>query len=381
MRHVLTGGPGAGKTTLVEALAATGLPVVPESGRAIIRDQVAAGGDALPWRDAARFAEAMIEADITAYRSAPAGPVLFDRGIPDTIGYLRLIGLPVPRRLTAAARRARYGRIFVAPPWPAIYHTDSERRQDLAEARATHDAIVAAYRELGHRPLRLPRAPSRPGSGTCWPASRTTARSEVDGRRPAVGRAPVPIAPEPARAGAALPWWEPRRRAAPMDSSQYESLIDQQIREATERGEFADLPGSGKPLRNLDATRDELWWLREYIAREGLRSDALLPPALQLRREIELLPETVRGALSEQNVREAVAGLNRRIAEHLRAPSGPALPVAPVDPDAVVARWRADRAARARRPATQGPPDAASRSAEEPGPGRRPWWRRLFRRS
>jgi predicted ATPase len=157
MRHVLTGGPGAGKTTLVEALAATGLPVVPESGRAIIRDQVAAGGDALPWRDAARFAEAMIEADITAYRTAPAGPVIFDRGIPDTIGYLRLTGLPVPRRLAAAARRARYGRIFVAPPWPAIYRTDSERRQDLAEARATHDAIVAAYRELGHRPLRLPR--------------------------------------------------------------------------------------------------------------------------------------------------------------------------------------------------------------------------------
>ncbi|GIL30216.1 DnaJ family domain-containing protein [Actinocatenispora comari] len=166
-----------------------------------------------------------------------------------------------------------------------------------------------------------------------------------------------------------------------MDSSQYESLIDQQIREATERGEFADLPGSGKPLRNLDATRDELWWLREYIAREGLRSDALLPPALQLRREIELLPETVCGALSEQNVREAVAGLNRRIADHLRAPSGPALPVAPVDPDAVVARWRADRAARSRRPATQGTPDAASQPAEEPGPGRRPWWRRLFRRS
>jgi predicted ATPase len=157
MRHVLTGGPGAGKTTLIEALAATGLPVVPESGRAIIRDQVAVGGDALPWRDAARFAEAMIEADITAYRTAPTGPVIFDRGIPDTIGYLRLTGLPVPRRLTTAARRTRYGRIFVAPPWSAIYRTDTERRQDLAEARATHDAIVAVYRELGYRPLRLPR--------------------------------------------------------------------------------------------------------------------------------------------------------------------------------------------------------------------------------
>ncbi|MEV0838037.1 DUF1992 domain-containing protein [Actinocatenispora sera] len=170
-----------------------------------------------------------------------------------------------------------------------------------------------------------------------------------------------------------------------MDSSQYESLIDQQIREATERGEFADLPGSGKPLRNLDATKDELWWLREYMAREGLSSDALLPPALQLRREIERLPETVRSALSEQNVREAAAALNRRIADYLKAPSGPALPVAPVDPDAVVARWRADRAARSRRAATPAAPDTAAPDAgAQPAaaqPSGRPWWRRRFRRS
>ena len=43
---VLTGGPGAGKTTLIEALRDAGFATAPEAGRAIIRDQLAIGGPA-----------------------------------------------------------------------------------------------------------------------------------------------------------------------------------------------------------------------------------------------------------------------------------------------------------------------------------------------
>src|SRR3546814_1518314 len=49
--HVITGGPGSGKSTLIEALAVEGFDHMPEAGRAIIRDQVAIGGAALPWAD------------------------------------------------------------------------------------------------------------------------------------------------------------------------------------------------------------------------------------------------------------------------------------------------------------------------------------------
>ncbi|GAA4206111.1 DnaJ family domain-containing protein [Actinocatenispora rupis] len=160
-----------------------------------------------------------------------------------------------------------------------------------------------------------------------------------------------------------------------MDWSQYESVIDKQIREAAERGEFDDLPGTGKPLRNLGAADDELWWLRGYMQREGLSSDALLPTALQLRRAVERLREEVRDLYAEETVREAVAALNKRIVEHLRAPSGPHVPVAPVDADAVVATWRADRTARREAAAA----DRAADPAPEPAAGRS-WWRRTFRR-
>ena len=45
---VVTGVPGSGKTSLITELARRGLHTIPESGRAIIREEMAHGGDALP---------------------------------------------------------------------------------------------------------------------------------------------------------------------------------------------------------------------------------------------------------------------------------------------------------------------------------------------
>lgn len=125
--------------------------------------------------------------------------------------------------------------------------------------------------------------------------------------------------------------------------SRYESLIDQQIRMAQERGDFDDLPGMGKPLPGRGTPDDDLWWLKDYVRREGLSAEAMLPTSLRLAKQLERLPETVRRLASEPAVRDVVAELNRQIDEYLRAPSGPHVPLRPADPDAVVARWRAER--------------------------------------
>ena len=152
----------------------------------------------------------------------------------------------------------------------------------------------------------------------------------------------------------------------------HETLVERQIRLAQERGEFDDLPGKGRPLPGLDGPDDENWWVKGYLRCEGLSAEPLLPTPLQLRREVERLPETVAGLPDERTVRDVVRELNRRIAEWLRAPVGPAVPVGPVDVDAVVARWRADRAELlARRAAERRAADAAARAAP-----RRRWWRR-----
>ena len=157
---VITGGPGAGKSTLLDHLHRHhGLNIVEEGGRAIIREQLVRGGDALPWANRDAFCREMFEHALTTRAQAldGGGLWLFDRGLPDVLGYARLCGIPVPEELQIAARKLRYGpTVFLAPAWEAIYRNDAERRQDFAEAQRTAAVMAEAYEELGYRVLELP---------------------------------------------------------------------------------------------------------------------------------------------------------------------------------------------------------------------------------
>jgi predicted ATPase len=158
---VVTGGPGSGKTTLIDALAQAGCARSIEAGRGVIRDQVAIRGPALPWRDPQAFAELMLCWEMRSYHLAQeqAGPVFFDRGVPDVIGYLRMLGLPVPEHMEAAAATFRYHRrVFIAPPWPDIFQQDNERKQSLEEAVQTYESMVDVYGAYGYELVELPRS-------------------------------------------------------------------------------------------------------------------------------------------------------------------------------------------------------------------------------
>jgi len=159
---VITGGPGSGKSTLIAALRAAGCATSDEAGRQIIKDQSAIGGRALPWVDPLLFAETMLAHEMVAYR-AMAGMgrrVFFDRGVPDVIGYLRVIGAPVPAHMRRAAEAFRYARrVFIAPHWPEIFTRDAERKQSPGEAARTCEAMRETYAELGYSLVELPCAP------------------------------------------------------------------------------------------------------------------------------------------------------------------------------------------------------------------------------
>lgn len=157
---VLTGGPGAGKTTLVDALRSRGFATTEEAGRGVIREVMEEGGDALPWIDREHFAERMFEWELRSYRQAERtdGPVFFDRGLPDTIGYLRLEGLEVPAWMEEEAWRLRYhARVFIAPPWQEIYGRDEERRQSWEVAVRTYEVMAETYAGFDYELVELPR--------------------------------------------------------------------------------------------------------------------------------------------------------------------------------------------------------------------------------
>jgi hypothetical protein len=126
----------------------------------------------------------------------------------------------------------------------------------------------------------------------------------------------------------------------------FETWVDRQIREAEARGEFADLPGAGKPLSDgPDTSYDELWWVKQKMAREGL---SVLPPTLALRKEAEDALAAAHKAPSEGAVRRIVMDINVKIRDMMfKPPPGPPLGLKPYDVDDVVREWREARAEQA----------------------------------
>ena len=150
----------------------------------------------------------------------------------------------------------------------------------------------------------------------------------------------------------------------------FASWIDQQINEAAERGAFDNLPGAGKPLPKRGVADGGQAWLRDYLRREGVAADELLPTPLRLRKEVERLTDTVQDLRSEQEVREVVRELNQRILQWRRIPEGPPVYLPLLKEETMVAKWQAAQ------PRPSFPPPADP-DTDSPRPR---WWHRLSRR-
>ncbi len=159
---IITGGPGVGKTTLIDSLQSRGFRVVPEAARKIIKEQVLINGEGLPWKDKEYYAQLMLEASILNYRDfvAEGGSEMtfFDRGILDTICYMIMENIPLPDNLEDLLNNHKYNNnVFILPPWEEIYKTDSERKQTWEEAVYTFQKMKQVYTQYGYKVIEVPR--------------------------------------------------------------------------------------------------------------------------------------------------------------------------------------------------------------------------------
>ncbi|MCF2501901.1 AAA family ATPase [Dyadobacter sp. CY107] len=160
-RIIISGGPGGGKSSLLEALRKAGFPCIQEVSRELIRGQVAANSQCVPWKNLACFAKSCLDKMIADYHVASdRSMTFFDRGIPDIIAYLRFGGIPVDDDFMVMAKKYRYdSNVVIAPPWADIYVNDSERWQTFSEAQALYSEIKNVYDELGYQMIELPLTP------------------------------------------------------------------------------------------------------------------------------------------------------------------------------------------------------------------------------
>lgn len=159
---VITGGPGVGKTSLIEALQLRGYKTVAEDARAIIRAELHKGGDALPWKDKIGYASRMFKAGIQHYHDTYhdwAGElVFFDRSVVDAVCYAEMENLTTAPTVMDDVKACIYEKmVFILPPWKAIYQTDTERKQNWQEAQLTFDCLKKTYSRLGYILVEVPR--------------------------------------------------------------------------------------------------------------------------------------------------------------------------------------------------------------------------------
>jgi len=123
---------------------------------------------------------------------------------------------------------------------------------------------------------------------------------------------------------------------------QHAHFVEMSIQQAIRRGDFDDLPGAGKPLKNLNQTYDPDWWIRQKIESEKLTG--LGPPALTLRTENAGLDARIDSATTEKQVRDLLEDFNKRVVHARRQlQGGPPVVTPPRDVDAEVAGWRSRR--------------------------------------
>ncbi|MGF1853411.1 AAA family ATPase [Vibrio satsumensis] len=153
---IITGGPGAGKTTLINALGDAGYPTFAESSRQLIEQQSQLETGILPWLNLPGFARLCLTVMSEQKDQANQRPIAFlDRAIPDICGYLSQANLEVTENYREASQ-GYHPQVLFCRPEASIYVQDEVRPYPFEEALEIHHTLVKVYRELGYKVVEVP---------------------------------------------------------------------------------------------------------------------------------------------------------------------------------------------------------------------------------
>jgi predicted ATPase len=146
--YVLTGGPGSGKTTTIELLAARGYKTTIEHARHYIDTQRQQGKTVEETRrNQEKFQLGILEMQLDQEAGLSPGDMVFlDRAIPDALAYYRFLNLPTHPKLSEALRRYRYKKVFILELLPLVQ--DYARREDQQAQVKIHELLKEVYTEL-----------------------------------------------------------------------------------------------------------------------------------------------------------------------------------------------------------------------------------------
>lgn len=157
---VITGGPGTGKTTIIDALIEQGYACFPEISRQVTLEAKKQGIEQLFLEKPLLFSELLLEGRRKQHQQACediAELVFLDRGIPDILAYMHYIGDSYPAFFDQACKEHSYSKIFVLPPWEEIYESDEARYENFEQAKLIFAHLLETYQKYGYELIEVPR--------------------------------------------------------------------------------------------------------------------------------------------------------------------------------------------------------------------------------
>ncbi|NQW35457.1 MAG: ATP-binding protein [Flavobacteriales bacterium] len=156
---VLTGGPGTGKTSIIDELHKRGYLCQQEVSRRIILMARENGIEQLFLKDPLLFSKLLLEGRIQQFKDAlnkKGDFVFFDRGIPDVHAYMNYLAIEYPELYIIKSNKYTYDKVFLMPPWQEIYITDNERYENFEQSLAIHNHLKNTYNSLGYDTIEVP---------------------------------------------------------------------------------------------------------------------------------------------------------------------------------------------------------------------------------
>jgi predicted ATPase len=158
-RIVITGGPGAGKSTLLLALQARGYTIVGDSARTIIQSRRRRGLSPRPNQYEFVYETLRMDIENFAHHAATPGHVFFERSVLDALCSLDgVTPLSESELNTWLSKYEYHSKVFVLPPWKAIYVNDAERDHTFEHAESVNTIVQEWYRRCGYHVLEVPMA-------------------------------------------------------------------------------------------------------------------------------------------------------------------------------------------------------------------------------
>jgi predicted ATPase len=158
-RIVITGGPGTGKTSIINELTKRNFKCLEEISRQITLQARKDGIDQLFLKDPLLFSELLLNGRKTQFFEASDlghNLVFLDRGIPDVLAYMDFVGDSYPNSFVTACKEHQYDQVFILAPWKEIYISDTERYESFEQANEIHKHLINTYSKFGYDLIDVP---------------------------------------------------------------------------------------------------------------------------------------------------------------------------------------------------------------------------------